>query len=221
MQGRSHCGACGHTLAARDLFPVLSWVATRGRCRYCGAKVSVRYPLSELAAAAVYVALVARFDVSWAALGWIGFFSILLAAAYADSEAMVVPGKFLLAAMVWRLLFLFVGGNIWQRLLQSVIGAAAVAVPLLLVVLLYERLAKKEAMGGGDLKLFAVIGFALGWQKTLLALIFSCAVGILVALALRKAKVPVPFAPAIVCGALLATLFGDPLWAWYMGLFGV
>ncbi len=220
LRGRSHCARCGHRLAARDLVPVVSWLALKGKCRYCGQPISVRYPLTEAVCAFVYCSLLLRFDVSIICLRYVLLLSVLLLGALVDLEDGWIPDRVsVIAAVGYVPLALLEGGL--PLLLFGVLGAAAIFIPLLIIVLIMEKAMKTEAMGGGDLKLFAVLGLYFGWQQGIFLVLVSCVLG-LAAMALAgrlKKRTKAPFAPALYLAAWITALAGGPVVTWYLGLF--
>ena len=220
LHGRSHCPQCGHTLAPRDLVPLLSYLALRGRCRYCGQPVSRRYPAAEAACALSFCSVLLRYDVSWPCLRYALLLSLLLLGALVDLEDGWIPDRvWILAAASYVPLALLEGGL--PLLLSGLIGAAALLLPMLAVVLVMEKIIKTEAMGGGDLKLFAVLGLYFGWQQGLFLVLVSCVLGLLViALSGRlQRRAPTPFAPILYLSAWVTAMVGGPVVAWYAGLF--
>lgn len=213
-RGRSHCALCGHTLAPRDLIPLVSWLLLRGKCRYCGAPISPRYPAVELISGLYYFSILLRFGLSADALRLLILGSLLLTASLVDLDTMELPDGLLLAAALSALLRL-PGG--WK---SALLGAAAVSLPLLLLVLLADRLLGRETMGGGDIKLVAVLGLHFGPLQTLFLLILACVLGLLLGAALKKAKdAPFPFGPALALAGWLTALWGGPAVSWYLSLF--
>ena len=221
-KGRSHCAVCGHTLSALDLVPVFSWLALKGRCRYCGERISPRYPLTELLCAGLYVSLLLRFDVSFRALEYGVLLSLLLCASLVDLEDGWIPDRLLIAgAVLYFPLELLAGGLRWQSLVSGLFGAAVLLLPMLGLVLLADKLMGMETMGGGDLKLIALLGLYFGWQNGLFLLILSCFLGLGISFAMGrlKAKTAFPFGPALSLAAWLTALFGSTVVNWYLGLF--
>lgn len=220
-RGRSHCDQCGHVLAARDLVPVMSYLASRGRCRYCGAKLSARHVWGEIVSAAVFVTLLLKYDISLQGLEALLAACILLACAFADLEGYIIPDRFLAAGIV-----LFAGSLIWaekplSRLLDGAVGGFAVAGALWLLVIVMEKAMGREAMGGGDIKLLFVTGLLLGWKGNLLCLVLACIIGIvwgLLAARGRRDGPPIPWGPSIALAAWAAALIGDWFFDWYLGL---
>lgn len=219
-KGRSHCAVCGHTLGPLDLVPVFSWLFLKGRCRYCGEKVSPRYLAAELTLAAVYVSMLFRFGLTWETVRFLLLLSLVFAGALVDLSDGWIPDRFLIIGAVgyFPLAWLSGGGDL---ILQGLIGAAALFFPVLMVVLVMDKVMKTETMGGGDLKLFALLGLYFGWKQGLLLILLSCLVGLLIiALMGRlKKKTQTPFGPALFLSAWATALVGKTVIHWYTGLF--
>lgn len=187
LHGRSHCTTCNHVLGPADLIPVLSWLFSKGRCRYCGERVSARYPITELVCAAVYVAIVARYDLTAEALELVAFSSVLLVLTLTDLDSFLIPNGCIVAAIVIRIAYLlFVGFTVpgsdpVALVLLSLAGGLEVGLPLLVAVLIMDRVLKKPSMGGGDLKLLAVAGMYFAWMECLFLVLVACVLGIVVA----------------------------------------
>ncbi len=214
VRGRSRCAACGRVLAPKDLIPLLSWLALRGRCRCCGEPISPRYPAAELVSGAYYVSVLLRYGLTIDALRLLILGSLLLTASLVDLDAMELPDGLLAAAALSALLRL-PGG--WR---SALLGALAVAGPLLLLVLVADALAGRETMGGGDVKLVALLGLHFGPAQTLLLLILACALGLLLGAVWKKTGgALLPFGPALSLAAWLTALAGGPLMDWYLSLF--
>lgn len=219
-RGRSHCALCGHVLSGKDLIPLVSWLGLRGKCRYCGKPISPRYPLAELAGALLYVSVLLRFDLSWECLRMLYLLSWLLYGALVDWEDFWIPDRVPLAgALGFFPLALLSGG--WALVLRGLIGAAALFLPVLLIVLVMEKILKTEAMGGGDLKLLALLGLYFGWQQGLFLVLVSCILGLVLQAAAGRLKkrTQTPFGPALSLAAWVTALAGGPVIEWYLGLF--
>jgi leader peptidase (prepilin peptidase)/N-methyltransferase len=217
----SHCPACGAAIAWNDNVPVLSYLLLRGRCRTCRAPIAMRYPLVETANAAGYVTILWVFGATWTAILYCVLFSGLLVVAGTDLTHKIIPNVVTVPGIVLGLLgaatvlplgpvnallgVLFGGGILW---------ALAWASPYLF---------GKEGMGGGDIKLLAMIGAFLGWKPALLTIMIGSlsgsVIGIsLIAFGLMKREDYIPFGPYLVFGALVSMFFGQPLLDWYQGL---
>ncbi|MDO4271202.1 MAG: prepilin peptidase [Eubacteriales bacterium] len=225
-RGRSHCASCGHALGAADLVPLFSFLLLRGRCRYCGEKISPRYPLAEALCAAVFVSFAARFGASPQTLGYCVLGFLLFVLSLVDLDSCIIPDRFLvLAAADFVVFTVLTAPDTGKALLGGLIGGLALAVPMLALVLLADRALGRESMGGGDLKLLFVLGLFTGPARGLLMLILACVIGLLFALLPgvrgRDADNPraFPFGPSLTLAAWAVLLFGEPFIAWYLSLF--
>ena len=221
IKGKSHCTSCGHELYAKDLVPIISWMTLKGRCRYCGDRVSVRYPLSELAFAVITVFCLLRFDISILCLRNYVFLCCLFLLTLTDIDDMIIPdGCHITALIAWAAAepFIFTG---WRDLLTNIAAAVAFGGGLLLVSLILDHILGRESLGGGDIKLFAVCGLYLGLAGTLFALMIACVAGLLISAVRAKDTEgkEFPFGPYIAAAAAFMLLFGEPLVTWYLGLF--
>ena len=162
----SRCPKCGRGLRWYDNIPIVSWLVLRGRCRGCREPISVQYPLVELGVALVWAFMAGRHGFGVEALRGAVFATILLGIAITDARAYVIPDEFSLGGLVFGLLFAVLAGR--QPLGTALLGAAVGFGLLWLVAVLGEWMFKQEAMGGGDIKLLAMIGAFLGWKSAIL-----------------------------------------------------
>jgi len=215
--GRSACPHCGHVLAAKDLVPVVSFLALRGRCRYCAEKLSKRYVLAEAFLGLCCVTLVLRFGLSFDALSAAVLCSCLLALSLVDLDIQIIPDRFLVVPAAVRLVQLIADGRLMAGLVPALIFGGG----LLAMSLVMDKVLKKESMGGGDIKLMAVLGLFFTVPECLLLLIIACLSGILIAMVLMKIKddTPFPFGPALSLAAYVTLLVGQPVVNWYLSLF--
>lgn len=212
VRAPSRCGGCGRRLGARDLVPVLSWLALRGRCRACAAPIPARYPLIELACAGIglWAALHHQGEFqafATAALGW-----MLLLIAVVDAEHFWLPDILTLPLLAGGLLAaaLFAPADLVAR----AVGAAMGFLSLWVIGFLYRRVRGRDGLGGGDPILFAAIGAWIGWAGLPSVLVWACAAAFsLVAarLVLRRAVRAhdrLPFGPFLAVGAWMVWLYG-------------
>lgn len=221
--GRSRCDGCGHTLGARDLIPIFSYIASRGRCRHCGGAIPTRCLTAEVVGAAGFAALGLKFGPSPELAMQLILAALLLLLSLIDWTAHILPDKLLLAAMVNRLVFLFLLREpLKETLPQMALGAFSVSLPLLLLSLVMDALLKKDTLGGGDIKLLFVLGLYLSWLEMLLLLLFACVLALLWAAGpgRRRAGGEIPLGPFLAAAWLAVTLFGEPLIRWYLSLLG-
>ena len=224
-KGRSHCTSCGHELSTLDLIPVLSWVFLKGKCRYCGKKVSVRYPLTELFFSVMAVCCLLKFDLTVLALRNFIFACCLFCLSLADMEGMTIPDGTLIIAAAAYLILTPLAGISWKTMGLHLLAGLGFGAALLLISLVFDRILGKESMGGGDIKLFALCGLYLGFVSGMFTVILACVIG-LVFVAVWKAlpgkKNPeFPFGPSVALSAWIVMLYGEPVVNWYLGLIGL
>ncbi|UQZ37461.1 prepilin peptidase [Paenibacillus sp. PK3_47] len=210
----SHCTGCGTRLKARDLVPVFSWLFSRGRCRHCGAKVSVLYPLGELATGLLFLWSYLEFGLTVRGLTAVVLASLAVIVTVADLKYMLIPNKVLLffAPLLLVLTLLNADGPVWLYLLGAVVGGGGIFL-----------FAWFGGMGMGDVKLFALLGLVVGFPGVLLAFLTACLLGTLVGGTLQltgtvKRGQPVPFGPWLAVGALLAYGYGSQIISGYLSL---
>lgn len=217
-KGRSHCTFCEHPLHAIDLIPVLSFVFLRGRCRYCREKVPVRYMLTELILSLVFVSFVWKYDISFTTARYLVLACILLGLSLVDLDSYEIPDGFIIAGILWWMVTMpFMETSVTDQLKTGLIGGFAIGGGILLFSLLMDQILKRESMGGGDIKLFFMLGLYMGPALSLFNLIVSCFVGILLTVLLKKREIP--FGPAIAGASFISFLWGADIVNWYLGLF--
>lgn len=217
-KGKSICPACRHELHTRDLIPLLSYIFSKGKCRYCGEKISPRYPLTELGLAVIFVAVFLRYGFTLYTLDIMVLASCLFTLSLIDLDTMTIPDRFLIIPAVCQLVYAYYYGgfaSVWYALWHGLTLGGAV----LLISLFMDKVLKKESMGGGDIKLLFVLGLFLDLPECLLLLVFSCVLGLVMALLLRRSEKAFPFGPALSAGMLLTLMVGAPIVNWYLGLF--
>ena len=208
----SHCPSCNKAIAWYDNIPILSYLVLMGKCRSCGGRISVVYPLVELATALVSLILFIKFGPSLEYLYIFILWSLLAIVTVIDLRFRIIPDVITLPGIVVGLGF----SLLLQRLsfVDSIIGAVAGGGVLFLVGISYYAIRKKEGMGGGDVKLLAMIGAFLGWRSLLMILfvssVFGSVVGIGFILFARKDRsFPIPFGPFLAFGALAYVIWGQ------------
>jgi leader peptidase (prepilin peptidase)/N-methyltransferase len=212
---RSRCPRCGKGLAWYDNVPVISWLLLRARCRSCGEPISVQYPLVELATAGIWAYVAWRHGLTLEALRGAVFGTILLGIAMTDARAYIIPDEFTVGGLAIGLLFSLINGL--PGLGAALLGAAVGFAVLWLVGTAGTWAFKEDAMGGGDIKMMAMVGAFLGWQGVLLTIFLGALLGSLVFVPLTIAgkKKLVPFGIFLSMGAAAAYEFGPALVGWY------
>jgi leader peptidase (prepilin peptidase) / N-methyltransferase len=216
----SHCPRCGIGLRWYDNIPIVSWLVLRGRCRGCRAPISIQYPIVELATALIWAFMVWRHGVSLEALRGAAFATVLLGIAMTDARAYIIPDEFSLGGLALGILFALAAGK--QALGVALLGAAVGFGMLWLIAIAGEWMFKQEAMGGGDIKMMAMVGAFLGWQGTLLTVFLGALIGslIFVPLSLIGRKQLVPFGIFLAIGAAATYLVGPAILTWYSAYLG-
>ena len=216
----SHCRHCGASVHWYDNIPLASFIVLRGKCRACGGPISLQYPLVEAAGAGLMVIVYFKAGLSFDLLEDATLLFILLGIAVTDARTYTIPDGFSLSGIVLGLLLCFLPGGITP--LESVVGLLVGGGSLYLVALVGEFIFKKEAMGGGDVKMLAMIGAFSGWPGVLFTLFVGSLIGSFIFgwinFVLRKKKL-VPFGLFLAIGAGIYTFAGPELIAWYLSLF--
>lgn len=215
---RSQCVYCARKLGLWDLFPIVSFLWLKGKCRYCRERISWQYPAIELAAAlgvlGVYLWPVGNYEKIW--LG--GIYLLWLLIFVYDLRHFLIPDRFVIAGFVWVLggLILIRPGNIVSGLTAGLTISAFFAA-------LYF-ISKGKWIGGGDVKFGFLLGLWLGWPLGVLALFLAYIIGAVVGVALigfkkLSLKSQVPFGPFLIAGSMVAYFFGNQMIDWYLNLF--
>jgi leader peptidase (prepilin peptidase)/N-methyltransferase len=230
-KGRSMCPHCHHELAAKDLIPLFSWLALRGKCRYCGKPISYQYPLVELATAGLFVASYVWWPldlhgVQWALFGlWLAILVGLMALLVYDLRWQLLPNRIIYPltgiAAVMALITVATADRPAVALL-NLVGSVAVGSGLFYILF---QVSGGKWIGGGDVKLGWIIGLTAGTPARSLLVIFIAALsGSLVSLPLLASKrlnrtSTVPFGPFLIMGLIIVQLFGHAILAWYRRTF--
>jgi leader peptidase (prepilin peptidase)/N-methyltransferase len=216
----SRCPACKAPIRAYDNIPIMSFLFLRGRCRRCRKPISWRYPLVEALNGGGYLLLLWQFGLGWPTLVYALLYSSLIVVTFIDLDYQIIPDVITYPGIVIGLAtgyFLPVG--LWGSVIGLLVGGGL----FWLVAEASLRIMKQEGMGGGDIKLIAMIGAFLGWHKVLLTIFLASLSGALVGLAFMLLKgwgrkTPIPFGPFLALGAVLALLWGTAIVEWYVGL---
>jgi len=219
----SHCPKCGTEVRNRHNIPVLGWVLLRGRCADCAAPISVRYPLVEAGTAALYVAVAAKFGLSWELPAYLYLAAVAIALAAIDIDVLRLPDAIVLPSYAIALILLLpamIAEHSWAAGLRGLIAAAALYSLYFLLAVLHP------GMGFGDVKLALLLGLYLGWLGWS-ALAVGAFAGFLLGglagaalLLTRRAgrKTRIPFGPYMLAGAFLAVFAAAPVAHWYTSL---
>lgn len=213
---RSKCPRCGRMVVWYDNIPVLSWLVLRAQCRGCGTRISVQYPAVELAVSAMFVAAVWRYGLSVTALSAAIFGFTLLGIAVTDARHFLIPDEYTWGGLGLGLVLSLAGGL--SGFTMALVGAGTGFGLLYLVAWAGEKAFKQEAMGGGDIKMMAMVGSFVGWTGVLLTLFGGALLGVLIfiPLTLGKEKRLVPFGVFLAGAAAITFVYGPAIIDWYI-----
>lgn len=217
VRPRSRCPSCGRPIPWYENLPVLSWLLLRGRCRGCGERISWVYPLVEVASLFIWVGMAVLYGPTWHALQGAILFSLLLAIAVTDARHYLIPDPLSLGGLAAGLALSPLPGS--PDVVSALLGAAGGFAVLYGVAWLGERIFRKEAMGGGDIKMMAMIGAFLGPVGAMLTIFLGALTGSVIfgPISLKTGKL-VPFGVFLALGAAVTFLVGDALIDWYLSL---
>ncbi len=212
----SFCPSCGNTIKPYHNIPILSFILLKGRCAYCGAKISGKYPLVELLNGVLYALAYSSFGLSIHLFFIFIFLSSLVAISFIDMDFQIIPDSISLPLIVFGVIFSLLPESDFLRIgvKESIIGIFVGGGSLLLVAIL-----SKGGMGGGDIKLNAAIGAFLGWKFALLTVFVGSVFGSLMGIIMMKktGNRKIPFGPFLSIGAIISLFMGDQILRWYLG----
>ncbi len=210
----SHCPGCQKKLSPVDLIPVFSFVLLKAKCRYCGNKISWRYPLIELLTGLTFLLCFSVSGLNPILIKYLFIACVLTVVTFIDLEHYIIPNKIVVFTIISGIILNFIIPDLtWGDALAGLVAGGG--------VLLLLAMVSRGGMGGGDIKLAAALGLLFGWQKVLLALflgsILAGVLGLILILAGRKSrKDMLPFGPFIALGSLVAMLWGYKIINWYL-----
>lgn len=215
----SHCMKCWHRLKWYDLIPVFSWLFLKGKCRYCGTRVSVQYPLVELANGILYIVVFAANGWNIESGLWCIMTSALLVLSVIDYRTMMIPTGVDFVILIVGILHLVLKLNNWH---YYVIGFFFASLFLLLCSIIFRMLRGKRGLGLGDIELMACTGLCIGWGHALFAVILGSLIGSVIQgikIAVTKEGQKFAFGPYLSAGVFIAMLWGSKIYDWYVGTF--
>jgi leader peptidase (prepilin peptidase)/N-methyltransferase len=219
----SLCPKCGTKIRYRDNIPLLSYILLGGKCRKCKEKISLQYPLVEFITPLLLVLTYWRFGLTWSFAARSILTLVLIATFFIDLKHRIIPDVLTLPGIIIGFLLSFLVKS--PSFLQSLLGIAVGGGMFYLAAILGDLLFKKESMGGGDIKLAAMFGAFLGWQKIFLVFFVSALLGSLIGIISLylskevKKTHAVPFGTFLALGAIITMFFGDTLISFYINTF--
>lgn len=221
----SHCYNCNTRLRTLDLVPILSWIFLKGKCRYCGKKISQRYALVELLSGVLFTMIYLEFGHDFTVLYYTILVSLLIIITFIDIDHYIIPNQLILIGCITSLIVNVLGYGVGVK--NSIFAAAICGGGMLILTHLIELIVKKEVMGGGDIKLFTMTGLFLGIKGGILTILLSIYVGAIYGVGTiiyskiknKEYNSMIPYGPFISVGALITLLYGNNILSWYSSLF--
>ena len=215
----SHCPRCKTPIRFYDNIPLMSYLLLRGKCRYCQASISIQYPIIEAVTALCSFFLFITFGASLSFIYYFAFVAALIVITVIDLYYQIIPDVISLPGIGIGLLGAFIIPRI--TFFESLIGIISGGGSLFLVATVYQWFFKREGMGGGDVKLLAMIGAFLGWKAVILTILLSSFIGSIIGVIVmlikgKDFKYAIPFGPFLALGAVISLFFGDHLINWYL-----
>lgn len=218
---RSLCPHCGALIRFYDNIPLFSYIALRAKCRHCGARISLRYPVIEFISGIFAVGVFLKFGISVEALIYYTFIATLLVITFIDIDHQIIPDIISLPGIPIFFAASFALPD--MTFVESILGILIGGGSLFLVAWLYHLITRREGMGGGDIKLLAMMGAIIGWKGVLFTIFTASAVGTLAGLVViltagKTMKLKIPFGPFLAIGAIAYIFLGPQLIAWYFNI---
>lgn len=218
----SFCPVCKTSIPFYLNIPIISYIILLGKCRKCQTEISVRYPIVELITAFSALATFIKFGLTAESLFWFTFIALLIIISFIDIDLQIIPD---ILSIPGIFIFAFSPLIVPETTLKdTLIGILAGGGSLYLVAVIYYLIRKDEGMGGGDIKLLAMIGAATGWKGVIFTIFTSSLMGtlggVLMMFVIKKAdsKLRIPFGPYLAAGAVVYIFHGDSLIEWYFNL---
>lgn len=217
----SRCPKCNTPIQFYDNIPILSYILLKAKCRHCRAPISIQYPVVEAITALSSLFLFLTFGLSLSFIYYFMFVAALIVITVIDLHHQIIPDVISLPGIVIGLLGSLIIPQItfWNSLIGMLAGGGS----LFLVATGYQWLFKREGMGGGDVKLLAMIGAFLGWKAVILTILLSSFIGSIIGITVmlikgKDFKYAIPFGPFLALGAVSSLFWGEALIRWYLYL---
>jgi len=205
----SHCPGCGERIQWKDNIPILSYIILNGKCRNCDFQIPIKYLVVETISAFFFLFSYLRFDISLELFAFLIFVSLLIPISFIDLNTTLIPDSLSISGIILGLSL-----SVFRGLaLISIIGAAAGALLIFIIIILGKRIYKQDVMGYGDIKLAAMIGAFVGWAGILLTVMIGSFLGAIYGLIQIKRgkltmKSQIPFGPYLAIGGIISFLYG-------------
>ncbi|GFN35468.1 prepilin peptidase [Tepidimicrobium xylanilyticum] len=216
---RSYCPKCEIPLKWYNLIPILSFLLQRGRCKYCGKRISLRYPIVELLNGIIYLIIFLHYGLSLNFIFYAYLFSLFGIIIFIDLENLLIPNILVLLVLLGSIIFSILNLLFYNSTLNLINSLMGLGVGLLIFLIIF--FASKGEIGGGDVKLIGVLGFILGIPRIILSILLSFLIGGIVSIILLCFKIKgrkdcIPFAPSLILGFIITLFWGDRIINWYI-----
>ena len=218
LKGRSHCDHCNHDLKLIEVLPIIGYLINKGRCRYCNEKVDIKYLIYEIIGGILYLIpfLIYGFTLDYLVI--VILISVLIIESIADIDYMIVIDKIWMIGMVPLLIIRIIEGNIFEYLISSGILFSI----MFFIAIIGRSIAKKDALGGGDIKIYLFIGLALAFPQGILSIFIASLFGLIYGIIFIKDKDNyLPLIPFIALSVYLSYLVGESIISGYLNLLGM
>jgi len=224
----SRCPSCNSPIKPRDNIPLVSYIILGGRCRFCKTRISLRYPIVEFLNAVFYVGILGKFGFGLHTVVYFVFTSALIVIAFIDLDFQIIPDRITLSGIPLGLIAgsLLLPDPFSRSVLLGIknsLGGMAAGLGLFyLVALAGYAIYKREALGGGDIKMMAMVGAVMGWKAVLLTTFTGSLAGAVIGIVhmVRKGEgrqTKIPFGPFLALGAVVTLFYGQEILSWYLG----
>ena len=215
--GHSYCDHCKHELKLYDVIPIFGYLLNLGKCRYCEKKISIKYPILELFGGLIIMLSYQVYGLNFEFYVFVLLYSVFLITSLTDIKDMLVFDQVWIIALIPLIIIRIVE----QTFFQYFISSAVMFTILFLIAYLGQKVYKKEALGGGDIKLYIFIGFVIPLLESLLSLMIASFTALLFVFVFKKMKDSyIPLVPFIFIGVVVSYLYGRELISWYLSLLG-
>ena len=225
----SHCVSCKRPIAWHDNIPLVSFIILRGRCRYCNAKISIRYFIVEVFTGIVFLGFYLYFGLQWILIPYLIFICGLIIATFVDIKHRIIPDEISIGGIVIGIVLsaaipsLHDTSSILFSVGRSLLGVVVGGGSIYIMGMIGDFVFKKETMGGGDVKLLGMIGAFLGWQAAILtffiAPVFGAIVGIVVKIRTKESLIP--YGPFLALGAVISLFWSRQIIDFILGGYGL
>jgi leader peptidase (prepilin peptidase) / N-methyltransferase len=214
LLGRSYCPKCHNQLKLIDVIPILGFLINKGKCRDCKEEIPFIYPLIELVGGILFLGAYLLYGFSLTFAVAVIFISVLMIESISDLERMIVIDRIWIIGLSFLIVIRVIEGNIITYLISSFLLFSV----LYLIAYFGTRFYKREALGGGDIKLYLFIGFVLTWEQGLLSLFLASFFGLIFGFLRTGKDHTLPLVPFIFLGVILSFIWGNHMIEWYLNL---